>query len=519
MMPNLVRMALALLALVVTVSYAEQGPQRTMLEAFTITLTPFENVLSNQETTKVRNTVETLLSNFLTVYPWPTGTSVTFVGLARVLENTVNNDAVQVTMDGLVYFSITGNSNANMATAPPDSAAMNLLLQRALTPEALLEALLGDFSDLTAAELDVHNMVMPLALPSAAPSLAPSTLPPQVDVDVVVAGIVEATTPMQETQSNTGGLVGMVLGGIVALLCGIVLLSLLLKRRSKVMTEWNTEDVHVLPVREKRQLPSPTKTVATSRTEEDNDYSYGSNDNVERNVIPTSCLGNLFTTRFQTTTQMMNEDELSELDFNMDDLVSDFDDTVSIQPHIIAVEPVESFEHARSKHVLKKDMLDMSMMGSAVPYWLGTSDKTHPCALEPTDVSAATLAIKTKSKSTTNTRRSSLVPKVSWWSNAQQSQQPRDGFESSNDADTSFGGGCDWDPDDHSIATMEDRSNNNVFLATVENKDEQSLLQHSLRNESYKMQRLRTPDRITVMHHDDQYSSDDEHDYDATCIL
>jgi hypothetical protein len=388
-------------------------------------------------------------------------------------------------MDGLVYFSDT-------STGIPDSAGMNELVRKALTPAALVEALKTDLSELTSAILEVDDEVVDMpsseyAYASEAPSHSP-TLQPQVDV---IAGIVEESTPMQtQSSNNVVVLAGTILAGTVALLFGIFLLSLHLKRSKVMTTEWKTEDVQ----EKQKQLPSPTKTVATGTTEDDDNDDI----DIERNVVPTSCIGNLFTTgRLQT--QMM-EDDLSELDFNVDDLVSDFDDTVSIQPHIIAVEPVESFEHART-HILKKDMLDMSM--GKVPYWQGTNDKTHPCALEPTDVSAATLAIKTRS----STRHSSLVPKVSWWA-----QQPRDDVESGGNT-TDFEGG-DWDPDDHSIATDDQSA---VFSAIVENKDEQSLLQHSLRNESYKMQRLRTPDKITVEHDDHSSSNDD--DYDSICIL
>jgi hypothetical protein len=107
--------ALALLALV-TVLYAD--PKLLWLEAFTITLGPFIVVLLMEQATAVRNNVEPLLSDFLMDYSWAPETSVTYFGLARVLESTVSNDAIQVTMDGLVYFSDT-------VTGIPDSAGMN----------------------------------------------------------------------------------------------------------------------------------------------------------------------------------------------------------------------------------------------------------------------------------------------------------------------------------------------------------------------------------------------------------
>ena len=447
------------------ISYATK---RTKLDAFTITLRPFQDVLSAEQVTAVRDNVETVLSGYLFDYDWTPGTSVTYVGLARVLENTLSDDAVQIKMDGLVYFG-------DNSTSIPSSADMNPLILEALSPEALGEALNPVLVGLITAVLDVD-------MPSEAPTMAPSS-EPQEDS----AASILQSAPKQSKSPSTGSLVGMVLSGTAIVIVVIVLLTLHL-RRSKVMTaEWETEHV------QQKQAPSPTKTEATT-THDDNDEDLESN-----GVIPTSRLGNLFTTgRLQT--QMM-EDDLSELDFNVDDLVSDFDDTVSIRPHIIAVEPVESFEHART-HVLKKDMLDTST--GIVKYGHGANDKTHPCALEPTDVSAATLAVKTQSSNSRS--NSTLIPKVSWWA-----QQPRDEIESIDDT-TDFAGG-DWDPDDHSLSTD---AQSIGFTATVENKDEQSLLHHSLRNESYKLQRLRTPENMAIGY-DDHSSSNDG--FDSTLIL
>ena len=75
--------------------------------------------------------------------------------------------------------------------------------------------------------------------------------------------------------------------------------------------------------------------------------------------------------------------------------------------------------------------------------------------------------------------------------NAGHARSPSSGGYQS-EAETSFGADDLWDPDDMSLST-DDRSADGLFHASVENRDEQSLLHHSLRNESYKMQRLRTP--------------------------
>jgi hypothetical protein len=67
------------------------------------------------------------------------------------------------------------------------------------------------------------------------------------------------------------------------------------------------------------------------------------------------------------------------------------------------------------------------------------------------------------------------------------------GYQSSSDAGT-YDQQDLWDPDDASMSGTSVASTDiGTEFSFITNKDEQSLLQHSLRNESYKMQRLRTP--------------------------
>jgi hypothetical protein len=117
------------------------------------------------------------------------------------------------------------------------------------------------------------------------------------------------------------------------------------------------------------------------------------------------------------------------------------------------------------------------------------STAENHCVLEPTDVSAATLAEVGLSRQTSirsdSSRQSYLVPKViqNLWSRDQKAEEV-----SSVEGGSNFSG---WDPDDTSSIASEDI----FFSSNIPNPAEQSLLQHSLRNESYKMQRLRTPDQ------------------------
>jgi hypothetical protein len=469
------------LLLLIVITQAQT--QRRKLDAFTITLHPMEEALTTDQASTVRNSVENVLQEFFqSGYSWPQGTAVTYVGLARVLENTLADESsVQVTMDGLIYFTD--------KSSPPDEAFLLRVLAKALTPNTLLETLLPSFPQLETAALDLHFLSPP---PTGTPTRDP-TEQEEDDPTTTINGIIKEPTPTESTKSGQIGIiVGGILAGLAFVLFGLLLFSMQMKRSKVTSTDhyedaWKTETVQ-----RRTMAPSPPKTDVTDRSDED----------IERPEA-TSYL-NLQVGKMQ----MMDDDLSSCLDFNVDDLVCDFDEAaIQIQPHIIAVKSVESFEHRRQQqHVLKKDMLD-SMNTSLKPHWSqNTNDKTYPCALEPTDVSAATLAIKTRQSSTP-----SLIPKVAWWTTT---KRPID--VQSDDTGT-FGG--DWDPDDQSSMAS---GTSDVFLkATVENKDEQSLLHHSLRNESYKMQRLRTPQiqQHMMIHLDDTGSDETSDDFDSPMMI
>jgi hypothetical protein len=197
---------------------------------------------------------------------------------------------------------------------------------------------------------------------------------------------------------------------------------------------------------------------------------------------------------------------------------------------------------------LKKDMM---MNREDISYWnqrpplKNTTDKVADnCVLTPTDHSAATLAIAHSAKVTlaniatttpslplsrprpvspspsppsrqSGLRSISLTPKfpmISWMRADNTKNKPGSGGYTSSDADdnNTFGNleqdHLDWDPDDTSVGyAASDTSVSDVFTPTTggssntENNhrnDKSSLLSHHpsfQRNESYKLQRLRTP--------------------------
>ena len=209
----------------------------------------------------------------------------------------------------------------------------------------------------------------------------------------------------------------------------------------------------------------------------------------------------------------------------------DFDkQMVRIQPHIVVVRE-KSFlnEPQRKVACLKKDMLESSVLTKATtsnnpksilglpPSSLRNGENTS--VLEPTDVSAANLQAisfnhnqnynhqphhRLSSQNTGGSGGSNnsssptyLVPKAVNTFSSKTAKSLLNEECSSVDEDSNFGGG--WDPDDcsSSLASFSDHNNSDsdeLFVTKSTNPAEQSLLKHSLRNESYKMQRLRTPD-------------------------
>jgi hypothetical protein len=153
----------------------EYGPIRRRINSFTIKLEPFVNGLTNEEAITVRNTIESIIqSYFFEVQPWATidnsdnsndigddsttgnnndgaatttttttaaAGSVTYVGLAQILENrqTEDNQGVQLTMNGLIYFA------EGSQDIPDETELLEMMERQALSPEAVVEALKADF--------------------------------------------------------------------------------------------------------------------------------------------------------------------------------------------------------------------------------------------------------------------------------------------------------------------------------------------------------------------------------------
>jgi hypothetical protein len=215
--------------------------------------------------------------------------------------------------------------------------------------------------------------------------------------------------------------------------------------------------------------------------------------------------------------------------FEMESAFSDFSSNVAIQPHIIPIKSMESFEQEhqqRRQHmVLKKDM--MMSRQDIIPFWKRTQnpndDKLHSnCALKPTDHSAATLAIITPPRPQSSSRRlgSCLTPKlfpmISWMRDPKKQQPaPNSGYISSDaDDNNTYGSHLDednlWDPDDSSVGyAASDMSISDVFTpadssssSSTRMRDDKSRLLHHHpsfqrhnhnHNEAYQLQRLRTP--------------------------
>jgi hypothetical protein len=158
---------------------ADNGPIRRRINSFTVKLEPFVNVLTDEEAIIVRNTIESIIqSYFFEVQPWATTVnsensndigdditagnnndatattttttttaaagSVTYVGLAQILENrqTEDNQGVQLTMNGLIYFA------EGSQDIPDETELLETMERQALSPEAVVEALKADFPSL-----------------------------------------------------------------------------------------------------------------------------------------------------------------------------------------------------------------------------------------------------------------------------------------------------------------------------------------------------------------------------------
>jgi hypothetical protein len=138
------------------------GPIRRRIKSFTIKLEPFAKSLTDEEAISVRNAIESLLQDyFFEVQPWAVkeeselesgSGSVTYVGLAQILENkqTEDHNGVELTMNGLVYFA-EGSQNI-----PDENELLQTMEEQALGDStAVVEALKDLFPTQQAQQLVV----------------------------------------------------------------------------------------------------------------------------------------------------------------------------------------------------------------------------------------------------------------------------------------------------------------------------------------------------------------------------
>ena len=176
-----------------------RGPIRRRINSLTIKLEPFDKSLTHEEAVHVRNVIESLLQDyFFTVQPWVVRSetensfsdstdiavegigdegsiasdrsimnqsgSVTYVGLAQILENKQTEDltGVEITMNGLVYFA-EGSENI-----PDEDELLWTMAQQALgNSEAVVDAL-----------RDFFPAQQPLVVTVETPIFTPATIAP-----------------------------------------------------------------------------------------------------------------------------------------------------------------------------------------------------------------------------------------------------------------------------------------------------------------------------------------------------
>ena len=204
------------------------------------------------------------------------------------------------------------------------------------------------------------------------------------------------------------------------------------------------------------------------------------------------------------------------------------------------VNSVESFEHRKvDNHMIRKDILESPDLSAATlsQYKTGealraslVNEEEYDCALAPTDISAASLALKPRDEedgggeggveqvltprarsnfsvdSSSDSRNNGVHGRdvegdmlssgfsalfASWWGTSKTNRQGSllgggGGVTTDDDAST-FGGQGDWDPDD------ETRTSDEQSLPSKVDSEEQSSLLDTTKNATYQMQRLRTP--------------------------
>jgi len=471
---------------------------RLRLNALRVGLAPASRGLTNNESYLLRDTVQYILEDLLlrnspnrrTPSDWP---DIASIGLERILENSVSSDGIiRLRVDGLVYFSFSANA------APTNEEFSTYLEEELLTPSVLLEAItstsidgVSPFQNFTRVALWEDFYDVPSGAPTTLPTLSLSTLQPTV-----------APTTSRKVSNPTGHLNDYAFDGNnklnndddiitgVAIAGGILLFLTLVvcicNRRTKPL------DIVSEGQNSTALEPSEAIKISTDKTASDEES------NLQKSKEGDARSGqNMFGTVVDTTQDMDDMSDESFGDATFDDDLG-FTGAAKIQPDIVMPKRQDSFGHR--VYSIQKDMLESSAVSKATTAkqpksLMGLPPKPAQddhCILEPTDLSAASLAdagfYRQPSRLSDSGRRS-LVPKPieNMWG---QERKTKDLLNF--DGESEYSG---WDPDDASTIESED-----IFLTSnIPNPAEQSLLHHSVRFESYKMQRLRTPENKKKM--------------------
>ncbi|CAJ1933549.1 unnamed protein product [Cylindrotheca closterium] len=504
---------------------------RLRLTGLRVGLAPASRGLTNEESYLLRDTVQIILEDMLlrnspnrrTPNDWP---DISSIGLERILENSVSSDGIlTLTVDGLVYFSFSDNAS------PTNDEFSTYIEEELLTPSLLLEAITSTsidddfpFQNFTRVALWENFYNVPSSAPTTLPTLSPTVLQTTLSPTVLQTTLSPTTlqttpqttispTTLQTTVQNTllptvapplnkapeptGQLddfvedvpendddeeiiIGAAIAGGIAIFLALVVF--LCQRHTRPLQR--VSEGSIPPA-----VPTKTNNIATDKTVRSDEES-----NIQKSKGGEVRSGQgMFNSVVDTTLDMDAMSDESFGDYTFDDDLG-FEGAAKIQPDIVAPQRQDSFGHR--VYNIQKDMMESSAISKAVtakqpksllglPPTPATDDN---CILEPTDVSAARLAeagsFSRQSSRLSDSGRRSLVPKhiENVWG-----QERKTAEIASVDGDSEYSG---WDPDDASTIESQD-----VFLnSNVPDPAGQSLLHQSVRFESYKMQRLRTPE-------------------------
>lgn len=464
---------------------------RLRLSSLRVGLAPASRGLTTDESYLLRDTVQYILEDLLlrnsphrnTPSDWP---DITSIGLERILENSVSDDGViRLSVDGLVYFSFSDNA------VPTSEEFSTYLEEDLLTPSVLLNAItstsidgVSPFQNFTRISL-WENFYEP-------PSNSPTTLPTNSPTRLLQQLSMAPTANLRKISKSTGNkihdddeiIIGAAIAGGIALF--LTLVACLFHRYTQPPQKSSKgHDTITPPVKE----PSKDPKLSTDKTVSDEESNVQKSNDRD---VPCAQHG-MFGKIVDTTLDM--EDDMSDESFGD----ATFDDDLgfaskTIQPDIVTPNHrQDSFGHRAV--FIQKDMMESCVVSKATtakqPKSLLGLPPARPvpddhCLLEPTDLSAAGLAEAGRQTSRlSDSGRRSLVPKPienMWGQERKTTVRSVDG-----DEESEYSG---WDPDDASSIESQD-----AFLTSnIPNPAEQSLLHHSVRFESYKMQRLRTPE-------------------------